>query len=1076
MKRNIIALLLAVCLMCSNIPHMDVFAQTETIEEKFDYQETEEAGLTIVSGDMGRYVEPKAIDEPVSAGVSMTVSGKVFKLPEGAINYSYIYQESRTIASAARKGVYLLNYDQLTFYSLENLKGEEAYTFPRVVKDSYVAGGRLYVLSEDGSSDEYNSLVSIYNLEQEKFESSLPVDISASAIGVDNSGRIYLGGKKQGESYIYLLSAEGRLLSKAKALGEIYGFGGFDQSNGNFYFEQYYNWMYWGYEHDMHALGTGCVKGDDLNVCTNVIAGLISQNFYTERKYALELVGNKYLCLDNTVGSRLEIWPSNEMDASSPDGNDILFTLERDNEDELGQFDSCACLGTRTVYNSKRGSVITFQSGRTIAEYIPETGKMIGQYQTEHPVFSLMDYGDNILAIEKEEDDLYLEEIPYKPTSCLRIQGNARIMKPMGSLQLTALTDGSFTDRIQWKSSDSKVASVSQTGKVLAWHKGKVTITASNSTGQSAKCVITVKGSCPVKMPKKKTAALNGRKSDNISGNDYTRRGRVVRSYLIENANGTFSRVESVSGKVIVETYDTKTKKRKDRKMIKQELPDFGGFFSGGKYHYIVYGQMNLEESNDKEVLRIVKYSKGFERISSVSVKGANTYIPFAAGSLRMTEADNRLYIHTCHEMYDDGDGYHHQANMTYVVNESSMKVEQSYYDVLNIAQAGYVSHSFNQFIQADNNYLYRVDHGDGAPRAVSITRCDLDGDITEVNYTLPLSIGGGFGENDTGVSVGGFELSSDSCLIAGNSVPQGKKFQGTEGQRNIFVTVTPKDLSDNKVVWVTKHRKGVTVNTPQLVRLGEDQFLLMWEERNDKTKGKITKMVTLDGNGTLTSKISSHGLPLSDCKPVQFKNGLVGWYYTDGSAPTICFVNSFDLEKYRKSGAEGISIHGISREIAAGKKIKLYASVLPKEFAKKKVKWKSSNKRVATVSKSGLVTMKEGSGGKSVKITASLANSGISAVCKITSMSGIVHEIEISGSKSVKAGKTIQLSAGVWCSSAAETNTEVKWKSGNEKYATVDDDGYVTAYKAGKGKRVKITAMATDGSRVEKTVTIKIK
>lgn len=95
--------------------------------------------------------------------------------------------------------------------------------------------------------------------------------------------------------------------------------------------------------------------------------------------------------------------------------------------------------------------------------------------------------------------------------------------------------------------------------------------------------------------------------------------------------------------------------------------------------------------------MRIVKYSKDWQRQRQVSVNGANTYIPFAAGSLRMAETrDGRLYIHTCHEMYADSIGLHHQANMTYVLKEDAMEIEQSCYDIMNIAQAGYVSHSFS--------------------------------------------------------------------------------------------------------------------------------------------------------------------------------------------------------------------------------------------------------------------------------------------------------------------------------------------------------------------------------------------
>ncbi len=1076
--RKLLCLVFVLLSVCSNLIYMNVFAKEEkTVEERFDYRELEKAQPRIVSGDEGSDRDSVITKQSMSTEASLSSSEKGWKLPKDAINYRYIFQESRQIASIEQKGVYFLNDSQLTVYSLESLQGEEVYTFPSIVKDSYTAKGKLYVLSSGESSGE--SLISVYNLKQKKFEDTLSLNISASAIGIDDSGRIYLGGKEKNVPYIYLLSAKGRILSKAKTLGKVYGFGGFDNSNGNFYFEQYYNWYYWGSEHDMHALGTGHVSKNDLLVCTDVVASLISQNYYTERKYAIELVGDKYLCIDNTLHSRLEIWPSNKINPNKPDENDILFTLERDNNNIEGEFDHGACLGTRTIYNESRGSIIMFQNGQTLAEYLPETGKLIGCYQTAHPVFSMMKYGDNILAVEKEGDDLYLEEIECKAASYLKIRGKSKKMKPLGSMKLKASTNASFADMCRWESSNPKVASVTQAGRVFAWRKGKVTITVKNSMGLSAKYTITIKGSCPVKIPKKKVIVLKGKKSNNISDNDYTVWSSVVNSYLTENSNNTFTRVEYISDKVVVETFDTKTGKRKNRKTLKTELPYFGGFFSGSKYNYIVYGKSNWKQKDKTEVLRIVKYSKNFKRIGSVSVKGANTYMPFSAGSLRMAEANGKLYIHTCHMMYGDGDYYtaHHQANMTYVVNESLMKVEQSYYDVMNIAQAGYVSHSMNQFIQADDKYLFRVDHGDGEPRAVSLTRCELDGKITDVRYTLPLSIGGGYGDNNTGVSVGGFELSSDSCLIAGNSVPQGNKFKGTDKQRNIFVTVTPKDLSSSKVVWITRHKKNIIVNTPQLVKLGEDQFLLMWEERSAKAKTNTTKIVTLDGNGILTSKISSHGLPLSDCKPILFKNGLVGWYYTDNSAPITCFLNCYDLDKYRKSGVERVSIYGISGKIAAGKRIKLSAKIQPKDFNKTKLKWKSSNTKVATVDQLGNVTVKEDSGGKAVKITAKLTDgSGVPATFKITSMSGIVKDIEILGSKSVKAGMSIKLSANVWHSSSSSVNTELMWKSGNEKYAKVNNAGYVTTYKSGKGKKVKITALATDGSGVKKSVTIAIK
>lgn len=51
-----------------------------------------------------------------------------------------------------------------------------------------------------------------------------------------------------------------------------------------------------------------------------------------------------------------------------------------------------------------------------------------------------------------------------------------------------------------------------------------------------------------------------------------------------------------------------------------------------------------------------------------------------------------------------------------------------------------------------------------------------------------------------------------------------------------------------------------------------------------------------------------------------------------------------------------------------------------------------------------------------------------------------------------------------------------LKWSSCNIKYATVNSKGKVVAKKAGKGKKVKITAQALDGTSKKASMTIKIK
>lgn len=163
------------------------------------------------------------------------------------------------------------------------------------------------------------------------------------------------------------------------------------------------------------------------------------------------------------------------------------------------------------------------------------------------------------------------------------------------------------------------------------------------------------------------------------------------------------------------------------------------------------------------------------------------------------------------------------------------------------------------------------------------------------------------------------------------------------------------------------------------------------------------------------------------------------------------------------------------SRRIAAGKKVKLKASIAPSNATDKSVTWTSSNKKVATVNAKGLVTFKKNAGGKKVTITAT-AKDGSKKFAKITltCMKGSVKSIKLSGKTTVKSGKTTKLKAKV-STKNGKANKTVIWSSSNTKLATVDKNGKVKTVKGKKGT-VKITAKATDGSGKKATIKIKIK
>ena len=169
------------------------------------------------------------------------------------------------------------------------------------------------------------------------------------------------------------------------------------------------------------------------------------------------------------------------------------------------------------------------------------------------------------------------------------------------------------------------------------------------------------------------------------------------------------------------------------------------------------------------------------------------------------------------------------------------------------------------------------------------------------------------------------------------------------------------------------------------------------------------------------------------------------------------------------------IKLLGVSKKISEGKKIVLKAVISPNNASNKTIAWKSSNPKVATVTQSGIVTMKKKTGGKKVTITA-IATDGSNkyASWKITSMKGVVKKVKINGKKRIKAGKTLKLKAKVLATKHA--NKKLLWKSNNSKFATVNQKGVVKVHKKAKGKTIKITAFATDGSNKKSTIKIKVK
>ena len=385
----------------------------------------------------------------------------------------------------------------------------------------------------------------------------------------------------------------------------------------------------------------------------------------------------------------------------------------------------------------------------------------------------------------------------------------------------------------------------------------------------------------------------------NVNDQDYVQWSDTVKSYLTVCDNGNYMRVQSgaIEGKLLVEYYSSDFEPL-STKLIDNELPIFGAFYDSGNNYYVLSGQENPKQNDSLEVFRITKYDKNWNKIKSCGLYGANTTVPFDAGSARMTHSGDHLLVRTCHEMYKSSDGNNHQSNVTIEVDMPSMTITDSYTGIMNV-DYGYVSHSFNQFIKTDGNHIVALDHGDAHPRSAVLVKYNSDfttgkffpsyfDKVSNIDVvTYPEYTAGHY--NYTGAAIGGFDVSSSSYIVAQSTVDL--DYINTSETRNVYVSSVSKDLSTNKLNKITSYAEGTdSASAPQLVKINNNSFLLLWA-RDTKVS-----CVKLNADGTVNGSIHTFEGSLSDCQPV-IKNGRAVWYVYDKNNVTFNSLNLSNLD-----------------------------------------------------------------------------------------------------------------------------------------------------------------------------------
>ncbi len=259
----------------------------------------------------------------------------------------------------------------------------------------------------------------------------------------------------------------------------------------------------------------------------------------------------------------------------------------------------------------------------------------------------------------------------------------------------------------------------------------------------------------------------------------------------------------------------------------------------------------------------------------------------------------------------------------------------------------------------------------------------------------------------------------------------------------------------------------GVEIKRPN----ASENTTLVWDMADRNVIRLSAKVYPLSAEQSVTWKSSNAKVASIDAsgKITCLKAGTVTITATanDGSGKKA----SFKLQIVKLMKFLGL----VDVSVAGGKSVTLKPLFTPADPTNKKLAWSvSENEYGIKINGSGKVSTKAVTEPVNVTVTVSaLDGSGVSASCEVT-----VYPATTKVTISAKGGElpasiftdtTLELTAS---SLPAGTKGTYTWKSSNEKIATVDANGVVTAIKAGK---VKITCTAADGTNKSASVTLKI-
>ena len=244
------------------------------------------------------------------------------------------------------------------------------------------------------------------------------------------------------------------------------------------------------------------------------------------------------------------------------------------------------------------------------------------------------------------------------------------------------------------------------------------------------------------------------------------------------------------------------------------------------------------------------------------------------------------------------------------------------------------------------------------------------------------------------------------------------------------------------------REAKSIELSSTKMTIVKGETATLTATVKPDNAKDKTitwtssdTKVATVDANGKITAE--------------------------KGGVATITVQTANGMKATCEVTVAEVTLNATKMPLQVGKSTKALKVKSKSISDDKVVSWKSSDKKVATVTSKGKIKgIKKGT----ATITVTM-KSGATAKCKVTVQKKKVTTKKLTINKkkaTLKKGNTLQLTVDRNPISATE---KIKWSSSNKKVATVNSKGKVKAKKKGKAT---ITAKTSNGKKVTCKITVK--